>query len=291
MLKQDYLEKLVSTDNISIIPFDKHTKNDKYILYQENKPILFIKVYSESPLLREMIEKREKGALSFFNETELIPVPTLINSQQGFLITTYQGELQDVLVEECINDIASFHTAAVGFNNYPNYLKSKIFSNDRRVRGVPRLDKHAELLKDTVDTERLHSYINEVPPHAYEELPKILTHGDLHRGNIHRKESGDILFNDFERAYFDYPTWDLARALFDVSITNVKTVLDSYISQMENTALMQHATADELEKLIFGDCVYRIITDIISDRQSLDNPEILKIHTKRNLEFLERYIF
>ncbi len=291
MLNQDYLEKLVSKDNIFVLPFDKHSKNDKYIIYQNNEALLFVKVYTENPILRATIERREKGALSFFNESKIIPVPMLINSQLGMLITSYEGKLLDVQVEECLDQIVTFHTKSLEFEHYPSYFDEPVFANDRRIRGVPRLEKHANLLKDVIDTEQLLKYVKQVPPQAYEVLPKILTHGDLHRGNIHRKENGDILFNDFERAYFDYPTWDMARALFDVSSNNVERLLDKYILRMEDSTLVANKTKDNLKTLIFGDCAYRIITDMISDKQSLQNAQTLEIHTKRNTKFLERYIF
>jgi len=274
---------------IDIRPVGKASKNATFIIYQNDLPAYFIKKYNPSePNLKRMVD-REVRALKYFNASGFLRTPVLRKYGSDYIITDYAGTLSNVSFKDALDSIAEFHAkSANSFPTSPEFDDST-FQNDRRIRGKIRLRKHSEIVKLLWPANELERAIDSVPPSAYEQMPKILTHGDLHPGNIQRTESGGIIFVDFERAYFDSPTWDFSRALLDMNSDEVEDCIERYTRLMRGTVLAKIG-AEKLRKLILGDSLYRLITDFISDRQNPEFKDVATRHYERDKMFVQNIL-
>ena len=227
--------------------------------------------------------------MAFFNQGGLLRVPKLIRADEDYIITAYERDLSDVNVLDAFDEIVNFHITSMEYGDFPDFFRDPIYANDRRVRGQIRVNKYRDLVEVLWNPEEILEFMADVPPEKYCSLPMILTHGDLHRGNIHRNGKGEVVFNDFERSYFDHPTWDIAKSLLDLPYSEVDSFVDRYIYAVKDS--IPGVSKEELRKLIIGDCLYRILTDSVSDRQTDNFKEVAARHLIRDKAFLERFVF
>ena len=282
-------KKLELPKGVEIVPFNKHSKNNNFVILENGKPMFFLKKYNPHEFnMRDIIE-REREVLTFFNKCDLLRVPRLVRSGKDYIVTQFEGMLEDVPVSEALDDIVGFHRTSLGYNNFPDFFREGVYVNDRRTRGQIRIEKYEELVRELWNPREISEFLSTVPPEDYEGLPMILTHGDLHRGNIHRNEKGEMIFNDFERSYFDYPTWDVAKALLDLPYDGVWPFVAQYVDAIHDR--VPGFSKVKLKELIMGDCLYRILTDSIADRQTDNFKEVAERHLIRDRAFLERFVF
>ncbi len=289
MVEIDCKKKSECWNNVDIVPFDKYSKNDKFLILEKGKPTFFLKRYNKNEFNIKSIAERERNVLAFFNQSELLRTPRLIRADEDYIITRYERDLSDVNVLDAFDEIVDFHISSMNYDSFPSFFRDQVYANDRRVRGPIRVNKYRDLVEVLWNPEEILDFMADVPPERYNALPIILTHGDLHRGNIHKNESGEIIFNDFERSYFDYPTWDIAKSLLDLSYSEVDSFIDRYIDAVKDS--IPHISGEKLRELIIGDCLYRILTDSISDRQTDNFKEVAARHLVRDRAFLERFVF
>ena len=231
--------------------------------------------------------ERERAATLFFNSTNMLDAPKMMHAANGCIILSYEGELEDMPVTEALEEISGFHSRSISYGDFPANFQSSVFQNNRRERGKARLRKHYDLVKTLwPDIGELEKAMDCTPPEAYARIPKILVHGDLHRGNIQRRPDRSIIFIDFERAYFDFFTWDMSRAILDLETSEVDAFIAQYLERLKELPLGEA----EIKRLILGDCLYRIVTDSIADRQTVHFASIAERHLQRDSKFLREVV-
>ncbi len=276
-------------ENIKVRPLDKPSKNTNAIVYVDGVSVHFVKKYNINDKVRQKAMDRETAAIPFLNESKVLTTPALQYIGDGYIITEYAGKLTDVPVKDAIDAIADFHSKSLALKSFPIEFESELFQNQCRLRGKRRLQKNPEIVCQLWPVSELEQKLDFVPPAEYEPIKKILTHGDLHKGNIQRTESGEIIFIDFERACYDSPTWDFSRALLDYGPDEVEQIINKYIGLMKNTPLLEIG-AEKVRKLILGDSLCRLITDFIADRQNPGFEEVAKRHYDRDRHYVETVI-
>ncbi|VVB81649.1 Phosphotransferase enzyme family protein [uncultured archaeon] len=274
---------------IEVKPLDKPSKNTTGIVYVEGSPVYFIKKYNINEKNRQKSKEREIRAVSFFNECQLLATPHLRYFGEDHIVTDYAGKLTDVPVKDAVEAVADFHSKSLARESFPKDFEGELFQNQCRLRGKIRFKKNPEIVRQLWSASELEEKLDLVPPSEYGPIRKILTHGDIHKGNVQRTESGAIIFIDFERAYFDSPTWDFSRALLDLNPNEVEGVIEKYTRLMKNTSLLEMG-AEKLRKLILGDALYRLMTDFIADRLNPGFEEVAKRHYGRDRQFVEAVI-
>jgi len=277
------------SNDVEVMPLATVSKNINGVVYVGGVPVYFIKKYNPNEKNRQKAMQREVAAIPFFNESKALNTPSLHHVGDGYIVTDYAGKLTDVPIKDAIGAIADFHSKSLALESFPSPFESELFQNQCRLRGKIRLQKHHEIIRTLWDSSELEEKLDLVPPSDYEPIKKILTHGDLHKGNIQRTESGAIIFIDFERAQYDSPTWDFSRALLDYGPEEVEQIIDKYTRLMANT-LLSKIGAEKLRKLILGDSLYRLITDFIADRQNPGFEEVAKRHYDRDRRYVEKVI-
>lgn len=284
-------ERLGSANNLVARPFDKHSKNTKFLLCEGEKPCFFVKFYNPHESNTGIIKERERIAAFFFHESGILNTPRPVLFQENYAISEYVGELVDTPVEDALEQIAEYHRKALQFRDYSRFAESPLFHNDRREKCMGRLQRHKDSIANLwADIEAIEKKLGEFPQSIYAQFPRILVHGDLHKGNIQSsKSNGKVYIIDFERTYYDSPTWDMARALTDGTPEKMGDTIERYISLLGDTAFVKEH-GDEIKRAIYGDCLYRIVTDTIADQQSKHFEDIAKIHLERHRGFVDKII-
>ena len=73
MVGVDYKRKLECWNDVDIVPFDKRSKNDKFLILEKGEPTFFLKKYNKNEFNINAIAKRERNVLAFFNQN--LPAP------------------------------------------------------------------------------------------------------------------------------------------------------------------------------------------------------------------------
>lgn len=290
-LEEELREKLDLKSDFELTRVNNPSKNPCFFILQNGNPEYFLKFYHSREPNAKVIEQREKEAATFFYFNGIINTPKPFPSPEGCFIAKYEGPLFNVNIERAIEDIASFHSKSFQIHDYSHFVGSKVFYNDRRKRGLARLQQHGDLMKNLYeDLEVIERNLINLNENVYGKLPKILVHGDLHKGNIQEKEDKKRLFIDFERTYYDYFTWDLARALMDVPVDSINRCVQEYTEKIQEEKVLRGISKENLSKAIFGDCLFRLITDTIADQQNSSFQEVAKVHLIRHKKIIGKIL-
>jgi len=288
-LNQNLQEKLGLLDNYEFVEINKRSKNIKYLIKIDGVPTYFLKIYNHEKVRKEITE-REEGAMRFFDANNLLRIPKPVHFGEGYVLSEYEGELQNINVECASDEIIQFHKKALLHKDY-SAVNGPRFHNDYRERGMLRISRYGPWVGKLHNPRELEKIISKVPSKYYGCLPKILNHGDFHSGNIQMKTDGITIFLDFERSCYDSPTWDIARAMLCMEIDKIDNFLEGYLSAMKNTSLFEDADKKYVKKAILGDCIYRIITDTIADHQAQNLSIVAERHLENNREFIRKYFY
>jgi|TARA_Y100000034_G_C6897373_1_gene414057 thiamine kinase-like enzyme len=282
-LKNTLLKKLNLSEkgNFKLEKLSDNSLNDNYFLLQDNLPKFFIKTSS-------LDFNKEKSVSEFFHKNNLVNVILPIYSEDNLIISEYK-ELKEVSLEEIIESLTDFHKNSLICKEKFPYSQSIEFNNDYKSRGIARLKKHKELIKNLWDDGGwFEDVFRDLSPSFYDQFPQILTHGDLHVENIKKDEFGKIYFLDFERSLYDSPTWDLGRLILDISPDYLIEVVDKYSSEMIETTSLKKIAKKNLKKAIFGDFLYRTLTDSISMQQQESFKERVPYYFDKYRKIIEK---
>mgnify|MGYP000302486454 CR=1 FL=1 len=129
---------------------------------------------------------------------------------------------------------------------------------------VDRLKRHKEMvLNFWEDISELIAFQERNPQQIFDELPKILVHGDIQHKNLQKDSKGNLHLIDFEDSYYDSPSWDLSRALMDLEPYEMQSFVDKYLDKIniKDKKLLSRA--------IDRDFIIRVVTDSIGRQQRL----------------------
>lgn len=279
-------EKLdLSTKDILLLrEFNRKTRNINYILEVNNVPSYFIKVNSEG-------RRKEREMFSFLEQHQLFNTISPVHIDKDILIFPFIKGLRDADVKDNLPFIVDFHNRALQLpqSTFKDYKDNYLFENHYVKKFIERIQRHEELvLNFWKDIPSLRKFCQENPPKIFEDIPKILVHGDIQHKNLQQDLDGSVYLIDFEDIYFDYPSWDLSRPLMDLDSSEI----DNYIQRYSSKVNLQDKSL--LLRIINRDFVIRVITDSIGrqQREGVDNAKIyLDIYHERYTKRLEEIIY
>jgi len=237
------------------------SKNENYLILIQGEPCFVLKIHPKHLA-------REKKVLEFFRENKLLTTLKPAYFGEDFMITQYESELKDIPAFEAIDEIVEFHTRSLHHGDFTQFATDKEFFNEKRNCCASRILRHPDLVENLwKDKDTLLTLIDKTPPESYQKMPKIIVHGDLFRKNILKRKDREVIFIDYEIAFYDVPTWDLARAILDTPLENTDYFVAEYVTRMKDSPLLENHTSSEIIRAVWMDCFYRIINDSIGMQQ------------------------
>jgi hypothetical protein len=275
---------LLDKDKLKLRTFNRQTRNTNYVLELNGVPSYFLKVNSEG------IEK-ENRMYDFLEKHPVFPTLMPLYKDKKMIILPFIHDLRDAEVRNNLGFILDYHNKSLILNNggFEDYKKKKLFENHYVKKFVCRLDRHTDLVRNFFgDIEALKNFYNENSQHEFDNLPKILVHGDIQHKNLQEDSKGNIYLLDFEDVYFDSPSWDLSRPLMDLESKEIERFKEDYIKRV------YIKEKDLLRKAIERDFVVRVITDAIGRQQRLgveNAKSYLDIYRERYTKNLEEIVY
>jgi hypothetical protein len=255
----DLREKLGLSENqnISYKQFLRNTRNTNYIIEVDCEPMYFAKVDSEG-------NSKERVVYDFLKKHPLFPTPMPLYVDERLIILPFMPDFHDTSIRGCLDFIVEFHNASLldPEIDFKKYFNNKQFENHYVKRFVSRLKRHEEMvLNFWKDIPELIAFQERNPQQIFEELPKILVHGDIQHKNLQRDSKGNLYLIDFEDSYYDSPSWDLSRALMDLESCEMNPFAEEYVNRVnvEEKELLSRA--------IDRDFIIRVVTDSIGRQQ------------------------
>jgi thiamine kinase-like enzyme len=217
--------------------------------FKENKVYNFLNKYNVAPIL-----------YPFYADSQIILYPFYADSQ--IIVFKYVNDFKDESIKNCLDLIVNYHNNLLLIEDEcKKEFEKPDFLNRDKTEFLNRLKKHEDLVGNYWrDVEELVDFSKK---NKYDFYPKILLHGDLQGKNIQIDSKGNRYFIDFEDAYYDFPSWDISRALMDIESSEVELFIKNYVSKIN---------ISNKEKLIYSierDFVIRVITESIGRQQRM----------------------
>lgn len=247
-------------------------------IYETDKGKFFVK------LLKERNLRKEVFGISYFGEFLGVDVPEIINSTEEVLITKYENSLEEISAKEIVSVVLNYQ------NDYWN-LPDKIKDLAKINRGFPRfnIDKdfeENENLFENKNLEKISKVINSAKEEVYENIPKVVCHGDLRRRNVFMKNGNMPFLLDFEKVCFDYPTFDISTLAYSSPEETLK-IFEFYNS--EKPLRLNEVNSDSLKKAFLSDTMRIAIYDTIYSSRNR-NYETRKEHNNKVINNLNSLV-
>jgi len=274
---------LFNSDTLSARYFHRLTRNVNYILDVNGNPKYFMKLEAEG-------HKKEREVYNFLSKNAVVNTLLPIYSNEKLMIFPFMQNFKDGDVRNHLEFISEFHNNSLRLKKQllENNFNKEEFSNHYLKRFVVRIERHREMVENFwKDSKELEEYYLFKEKEDYEELPKILVHGDIQHKNLQIGEDGKSYLIDFEDSYYDAPSWDLTRPLMDLNYDEMDPFVEEYIKR----SLVKDKKT--LKKRVYRDLVVRVVTDAIGRQQRFEKrqaDEYIKMYKERYLKKLREII-
>lgn len=247
----EFFSKLIdnNTKNITLKRIEKTSKHPNFIVFINSQPKFVLKN-------TKYARKEEK----FFKYNRSFNTFEAIYFGDDFIITKYEEETSQYESPFFyIDDLARAHgSQLVDKLDYSCLKEDSLFLNRDTNRTIIRINKHPDLVRKFYpDIDKLIKFLEHNKRECSEKI-EILTHGDIHGGNIVKTKYHEFVYMDFELSLVERPTWDLARVIFSIEPIEVKGIINRYINKINKyTQNSVRSSLDDLERMALADFVFK----------------------------------
>lgn len=261
MITEENLKQALNiseNDALILKPFERKTRNSNFILLINNEPLYFIKNHT----IRDV---KEKIVYEFLKENPIVLSIKPIYIDESVIITPYLPDLSDCDIGSNLEFILQFH------NNLLNLLPERYtpFSSNNQFRNNT-VENFRDLVQNNQnlitnfweDVNTLNSFAERYSS-DFVSFPKTFCHGDIQPRNLQKDKGGNIYLIDFENSCYDFPSWDLARALLGLNPQERNSFIEEYVEKLH----FRDKTI--LKRKINEDYVLAAITHMIKRQRKL----------------------
>lgn len=237
--------------NISLSYPKDNTRNTTYVLNVDEEPKYFIKEKARKGY-------QERRTFDFLEKYPIIPTIFPIYKDEEHTIFPYK-ELENANVGEYFDFIPKMQNELMEIpsSEYKEYFNEKNFKNKRLENFPQMIDYNKEYLSNFWDNPEELKEFWEKTYNKIEGIQKILNHGDFHPKNFQKDREGNLLLVDFEEVCYNFPSWELSRALQANKPKYFNYLKDVYFN---NINIKER---ESLDKLIDRDFLIRTVSDAI----------------------------
>lgn len=200
---------------------NKDSKNPTYVIKSKFSKY-FLKFSKEKNI------KKDLFGINYFKENLNIKTPTVIEFGKDYLLTEFEGGLERISSREIVDILTDFQEKDFIIKN--NSKKSEIPGRLHRKKIDEAFFKNYDYF-EKINREDVKIIFLEVDEKEYSVMPRIISHGDIHRGNFFLKNK-DAFILDFENICWEYPIFDLAVSIF-YSPKDSKEIMNHYLKKQK----------------------------------------------------------
>jgi len=211
-------------EEISTQPISESSKNDCYLLQGPSSAF----VLKRSP----KYALKESKVYQLMKKYSLGNTLNLVFSGDDFFVTEYNPDLEPCKdFSSLIRELSRLHVRGleVSLESSQESLDPDLKNNNRR-KAISRVRRHPDLVsKYYRGVDGLVDYMLSVET-LISNQRRVFVHGDVRPSNLCKDSNGGFVYMDFELGVIDFPSWDLARAIFGVDLDVTKQMIEKYIS-------------------------------------------------------------
>ena len=269
-------------DALILRPLERKTRNPNFILLINNEPTYFIKNHIINGA-------KEKIVYEFLEESPVVTSIKPVYIDDSVIITPYLSGLSDCDIENNLEFILQFHTNLLNLSpeRYSPFSNNSQFKNNT-VENFRDLVRNNQNLIPTF-WENINKLNNFAERYSIDfgNFPKTFCHGDIHPRNLQIDKDGNIYLVDFENSCYDFPSWDLARALLELNPQKRDSFIEEYVKRLNFKDKVI------LTRRINKDYVLAAITHIIKRQRKLgveDSRSYIKDFKSRCFDKMEEIL-
>lgn len=250
----------------------ENLKSFSYVVDNSNKKYFF-KFSKKSKV------DKEKFGIAYFKKLGL-ETPKIVFEGEDYLVTRFEENLGKINTSGLMDIVRSYQKRYRNISS-PVLIPSKFSRN--RINNIYLNNKDYFL---GFKTNGLAKILNEVNEEAYQNLPRIIAHGDIHNKNVFLTQEGNPFILDFENMCSNYPTFDISTAIF-YALGDSKEILNNYLEFSQKEFDMSR---DKLINLIIADTLRIAIWDTFYLKKKKVNEETMKKRTYNNGKVFDLFL-
>ncbi|MDA3836850.1 MAG: phosphotransferase [Nanoarchaeota archaeon] len=224
--------------------------------------------------------EKEKYGIKYFKDNLDIETPKIIFEGPDYLVTKFEEDLRRVHPTDLVNIVAHYQKRYIE-SSTPALIPTK-FSRQKINQLYERNKKHFVGFQ----TKGLSKILNIIGEKAYKELPKVISHGDVHNKNIFLTKNNNPFILDFENLSTDYPTFDISTAIF-YALNDAKGIINNYSSNIPQNF---NISKNNLIDLVIADTLRIAIYDTLNSKKRNEKTLDIEKRIRNNKKFFDVFL-